>query len=214
MGFVLVACILMAIVDGSSMDYVTKAILKQGTFISFPLIYSKWIGQNPLRLLYNIKPVALKTALGLGFVLFVFILVLFYGLRSFFDLSQITIILDRNFTAGTLNFLPVALYIAIVNSFIEEFFFRGFAYLSLKKVSSETVASVFSALCFSLYHLYLMAGLFDFRLYVAAIVILAFAGVLFNALDRPSGSLYPSWLLHFFANSGLNTIAFILLKIL
>jgi len=214
MGFVLVGCILMALVDGSSMDYVTKAGLKISTFIILPLIYSTWIGHISYRSLFTIKFSQLKTALGLGLILYVLILILFACLRTFFDLSMVSGILDRNFTAGSLNFLPVALYIALINSFIEEFFFRGFAYLCLKRVSSESLASWFSALCFSFYHLFLMAGLFDISLYLSAIVVLVFAGFLFNRLDQASNSLYPSWLLHGFANLGLNTIGFFLLKIL
>lgn len=214
MGFVLTGCILMALVDGSSMDYVSKAVFKISTFISLPLIFSKWIGHISLRSLFIVKLTLLKTAFGLGLILYGLILILFIGLGSFFDLSMVSGILDKNFTAGTLNFLPVALYIALINSFIEEFFFRGFAYLCLKRVSTEGLATWFSALCFSFYHLFLMAGLVEFSLYLSAIVVLVFAGVLFNRLDRASNSLYPSWLLHGFANLGLNTIGFILLKIL
>ena len=34
-------------------------------------------------------------------------------------------------TAG--NFLWVAIYISVMNSFLEEFFFRGFGFITLKK---------------------------------------------------------------------------------
>lgn len=214
MSFVISACILMAVVDGSAMDYVTKAVLKIATFTSIPLIYSKWIGKISLRSLFKIKGRQLKTAFGLGVILYGLILVLFYGLGSFFDLSMVSGILDRNFVSGTLTFLPVALYIALINSFIEEFFFRGFAYLCLERVSSRRLATWFSALSFSLYHLFLMAGLFELSLYLLAIAILAVAGLLFNRLDQASETIMPSWLLHAFANWGINTIGFILLKIL
>ncbi len=214
MSLVIGGCILMAVVDGSSMDYVTKALLKISTFISIPLIYSKWIGTISLRSLFKIKGRQLKTAFVLGLILYGSILVLYYGLKSTFDFSMVSGILDRNFGSGTLAFLPVALYIALINSFIEEFFFRGFAYLCLKKVSSQRLANWFSAGCFSLYHVFLMAGLFELPLYLSAIAILVVAGVLFNRLDHTSASIMPSWLLHAFANWGINTIGFILLKII
>ena len=122
--------------------------------------------------------------------------------------------LDRNFTTGTLNFVPIALYIALINSFLEEFFFRVFAYLCLKEVSTIRFASVFSALAFSLYHLFLMAGLFELWVYLSAIGLLAVAGLIFNRLDQKSNTFYPSWVLHACANTGLNLIALILLKVI
>lgn len=213
MSLVIGGCILMAVVDGSAMDYVSKAVLKIATFISIPMIYSQWIGKTSLRFLFKIKGSQLMTAFGLGILLYGLILVLYYGLGSVFDLSMVSGILDRNFGSGTLNFLPIALYIALINSFIEEFFFRGFAYLCLKKVSSQRLATWFSALSFSLYHLFLMAGLFELSLYLSAIAILVIAGLLFNRLDQTNESITPSWLLHAFANWGINTIGFILLRI-
>ena len=212
--FVVSGCLMMAVVDGSKMDYVTKALLKITTFISLPLIYAKWIGKTSYKTMFSFKLSNLKWALLLGILLVGCILILYNLAGRFFDLSALSGILDRNFTAGSLNFLPVAFYIAVINSFLEEFFFRAFAYLTLKKSSSPRFASVFSATAFSLYHLFLMAGLFELWLYLAAVGFLVIAGLIFNALDHRSETITPSWLLHACANMGLNTIGFILLKIL
>jgi len=212
--FVIVGCLLMALVDGSSMDYVSKALLKITTFLSIPLIYAKWIGKIDLKPFFRFEWKAVRLALSLGLILIALILTLYFVIGSWFDLSILYGILDRNFTAGTLAFLPIAFYIAFINSFLEEFFFRVFAYLSLKKVSSNKFASVFSALAFSLYHLFLMAGLFELWVYLTAICLLAIAGVIFNRLDQRSETLYPSWILHACANWGLNLIALILLKVI
>lgn len=202
----------MAIVDGSPMDYVTKAILKISTFSALPLIYAKWISKTSMKPLFRFSLKALRLSFALGLTLYGLIISLYYLFGSYFDLSIVTGLLDRNFVSGTLLFLPVAFYIAFINSFLEEFFFRGFAYLTLKQESSHRFATWFSAISFSLYHLFLMGGLFEWPLYITAIILLVFAGLIFNWLDRQSKTLFPSWVLHTSANMGLNTIAIILLK--
>jgi uncharacterized protein len=210
--FIVGGCVFIAFVDGSKMDYVSKALFKITVFTSIPLIYSTWFGKQSLKSLFRFKLKSCRVALLVGAVLYGLIMILYLSLGSIFDLSKVSAILDHSFISGTLLFLPVAFYIAVINSFLEEFFFRGFAYLILKKESSESFAFWFSAISFSLYHLFLMAGLFDVTLYVIAIILLVFAGGIFNLLDKKSETLFPSWLLHGFANMGLNTIAIILLK--
>jgi membrane protease YdiL (CAAX protease family) len=212
--FVLSACILMAWVDGSKLDYVTKALLKILTFSLIPLIYFKVMNKMSLRSLFQVKLLDLRIALILGCVLYTVILLIYFLLGNFFDLSLVSKILEDNFGSGTLNFVPIAFYIAIINSFLEEFFFRGFAYLALFKVSTKRFANIFSSIMFAFYHVFLMFGLFQFWLYLGALGLMIIAGYLFNALDHKSQSIIPSWLFHSLTNWGINTIGFILLKII
>ncbi|NTW95179.1 MAG: CPBP family intramembrane metalloprotease [Erysipelotrichaceae bacterium] len=211
---VLIACLLMAWVDGSSLDYVTKAILKILTFSLIPLFYFRLLEKSSIRSLFQIKHTGLKVALILGLSSYALIIVIYFSFGYFFDLTLVSKILEDNFGSGTLNFVPIAFYIAMINSFLEEFFFRGFAYLALVKVSSRRFASIFSSIMFALYHVFLMYGLFPFWLYISALGLMIIAGVLFNALDQPSKTILPSWLFHSLTNWGINTIGFILLKII
>ena len=108
------------------------------------------------------------------------------------------------------NFLYVALYISFVNSFLEEFFFRGFAFISLKKITSRGFAYVFSAVLFALYHAGMTAGYFNFGVFAITLGGLTVAGVIFNFLNEKSENIYTSWLVHMFANFAINTVGFIL----
>lgn len=211
---VILGCLIVAMVDASAMDYVLKALLKILVFLSLPLGYARWIGSFPLKPLFGIRKKPLLVALGLGSLLIFMTLTLFLILRPFLDLRALTTILEDNFTSGTLNFLPIAFYIAVINAFLEEFFFRGFAYLTLQKAATEKFATMFSAVAFALYHVFLMAGLFPLWLYLSAIAVLVLAGWILNALDKAGESILPSWLLHGLANTGLNLIALILLKVI
>jgi membrane protease YdiL (CAAX protease family) len=48
---------------------------------------------------------------------------------------------------------------------LREFFFRGFAFTTLRRHSSRAFAYLFSSLAFSLYHLSMMIGWFSLPLY-------------------------------------------------
>jgi len=213
-GLVICGCVLMAIVDGSSLNYVIKAVLKITAFTSLPLIYHVFINKKSIKYLFSCKIKDLKNAFFLGLILYILILMTYFGFKSTFDLLQLVTVLESNFGSGMISFIPIALYIAIINSFLEEFFFRGLAYLSLKEESKDRFSNLFSSISFALYHVFLMAGLFQIELYILSILFLVGAGILFNRLDRSSNSICPSWLFHFFANMGLNTIGFILLGII
>ena len=114
------------------------------------------------------------------------------------------------FSIGTLYRLQEC----FVNSLLEEFFFRGFAFLVLRRYADERFACLLSALSFALYHTAMMLGWFPPLLFLLALAGLTAGGVLFNLLDARAGTIFPSWAVHIFANLAINTVGFILFKIL
>ena len=108
----------------------------------------------------------------------------------------------------------MALYISFINSFLEEFFFRGFAFISLKKLTSRKFAYIFSAALFALYHAGMTAGYFHIGIFLATLAGLFVAGIIFNYLNEKSENIYTSWLVHMFANFAINTVGFILFGII
>ena len=134
-------------------------------------------------------------------------------LAPWLDLSAIpgNLAAKEGITAAT--FPLAALYISFVNSLLEEFFFRGFAFLTLRKTGKPALAWGFSALAFALYHVCIMGSWFHPVLFLLLTAALAAAGLLFNWLDR-RGSLWPAWLVHMAANLATNTIGMGLLGIL
>ena len=137
-----------------------------------------------------------------------------YALLSpWLDLSAIpgNLAAKEGLTAAT--FPLAALYISFVNSLLEEFFFRGFAFLTLRETGKPALAWGFSALAFALYHVCIMGSWFHPVLFLLLTAALAAAGLLFNQLDR-QGSLWPAWLVHMAANLAINIIGMRLLGIL
>lgn len=204
-------CILMALVDFTKMHYAPKAILKIGTFVSIPFLYAHFGMKSKRWEFLKFKKESTKLSLLLGIAIYGLILLAYFTIGSFFDFSNVTHVLNDTVGVNRGNFLYISIYISFINSFIEEFFFRGFAFLTLKKYSTRRFAIIFSSIAFAVYHVTLMAGLFDFSLYVLLLIALVAAGFVLNLLNEKSETLYPSWIVHAFANFAINTIGFILL---
>lgn len=137
-----------------------------------------------------------------------------YALLSrWLDLSAIPGSLSEKEGITAATFPLVALYISFGNSLLEEFFFRGFAFLSLKKAGFSLFAWVFSALSFALYHVCIMGSWFHPVLFLLLTAGLAAAGLLFSWLDR-KGSIWPAWLVHMAANLAINAIGLSLFGLL
>ena len=97
--------------------------------------------------------------------------------------------------------------------FLEEFFFRGFAFLSIKNTHSKKFAYIFSSLAFALYHIAMMIGWFGLPVILISVLGLFVGGTIFNKFDEKNENIYLSWLVHMFANFATNTIGFILFAI-
>ncbi|MDN6293306.1 MAG: CPBP family intramembrane glutamic endopeptidase [Alkalibacterium gilvum] len=203
----------MSLIDGYiQLSYLNKSIFKIFLFSIVPMGYFFWYREewNQLKKLFVLRRSDLKVALLLGAGVFSIIVMAYSILRNFIDLSIIRESLTSNIGVTADNFLYVAIYITLVNSLLEEFFFRGFAFLILKENTGRFFAYVFSALLFALYHVGMTSGWFNWGIYLLAMLGLFAGGCIFNYLNEKSESIYPSWLVHIFANLAINTVGFIL----
>lgn len=106
------------------------------------------------------------------------------------------------------NFIWFCIYISFINSLLEEFFFRGFAFLTLSQVGSRKLAYHFSALAFAIYHVAMMIGWFHIGLIILSIFGLYIGGLIFNYFNHNSQTIYTSWVIHISANFAINLIGF------
>lgn len=209
----LLGCLLMGLVDGIwKPGYFLKSACKLAVFGGIPFLYGHFSHEFKARSImkWQKNTAGLGAVLGLG--VYVLILCAYYLVSDFWDFSAVVPALSKNNGVDKSNFLYVSLYISFVNSFLEEFFFRGFLFLILKKYMGRGGSYSISAVLFSLYHVAFMIGWFPFWQTAFLVAALVIAGLLFNLLDDKQESLYPSWLFHMFANFAINTIGFILLK--
>ncbi len=185
--------------------YAIKALYKLVIFIGIPLLInhkSPFIDRDKL---FKTRGKSIFLFLGLGLGIFLIIVLSYKLLGSFIDFSQVAGNLKDNMGVEKENFIYVALYISLINSFIEEFVFRGLGYLNLgdeKKLGWE------GALIFSFYHLAIMRGWFNPLIFSLSLLALFIAGLFFNLLDRKSGNIYLSYTVHMFANLAINFIGY------
>ena len=206
-------CLVMALVDGVlHPGYVLKSAIKASLFLLLPLILSI-THQDVLYLsLLRPKKKGMLAAILLGIGIYAVILGGYFLLSPYFDFSKIAGALTENAGVTKENFLYISLYISFANSFLEEFFFRGFVFTNLKQLSGRKLAYLFSAAAFSLYHVAMMIGWFSPLLFLLVMAGLVAGGMIFNYLNEKLDTIYCSWLTHMFANFAINTIGFLLLN--
>lgn len=208
-----VCCAVMAVVDGVLRPgYALKSSVKAGLFLLVPLLVS--LTDRDVAYLGLLKPKkkGIGIALLLGVGIYGVILGAYFLIGPYFDFSAIAGSLTENAGVTADNFLYVSLYISFVNSFLEEFFFRGFVFTNLARLHQRRFAYGFSGLLFALYHVAMMVGWFSPLLFVLVMAGLTVGGMLFNWLNERLDTIYASWLSHMFANFAINTIGFILLQ--
>lgn len=212
-GIALVCCLAMALVDGVLRpSYAVKSVIKIALFLGLPLLLSLRSKELSCLSLFRFPKKGLLTALALGLGVYAVILGGYFLVRPYFDFSGIAGNLTQNAGVTKDNFLAVSLYISFVNSLLEEFFFRGFVFTNLKKLSTRYFAYGFSALVFAAYHVAMMLGWFSPALFILVMLGLTAGGMIFNFLNEKLGTIYISWFVHMFANFAINTIGFMLLK--
>lgn len=204
---VLFCCSIMGVVDGIIQpSYWIKSSIKVALFLICPIGYFLVSRDLNLKSLFMPTRKGMKLCIFLGLGVFIIITSAYALLKDVFDFSNITTSLTGGVGVNKENFIWVALYISLVNSLLEEFFFRGFAFLTLKKLTSRTFAYVFSALAFALYHTAMMTGWFSIWAFLLVMIGLSAGGAIFNLLNEKCDSIYPSWIVHISANLAINLI--------
>ncbi len=207
------ACVCMGIVDAVLQPgYAVKSVIKLALFLLLPIFYSLYDKNCSLKKLFIPNKSGFLLALGLGVGVYAVIMAAFLAFRNVFDFSALTSSLTSTTGVNKGNFIFVAVYISFVNSLLEEFFFRGFAFLTLKETAGRRVAYIVSAALFALYHIAMMIGWFGLPVVLLSLAGLFLGGVIFNYFNEKYNNIYLSWLIHMFANFATNTIGFILFE--
>lgn len=193
-------------------NYFVKIPIKILFFLALPMLFfvkNKAAFQDFKRL-FVFKKGGIGKALLLGVGVYALIVGGYFLTRNIIDFSNVTASLTEGMGITAENFLYVSLYISLMNSFLEEFFFRGFGFITLKKYTTRTVAYLFSATLFAIYHVGMLVGMFHFGVLLLLLLGLIAGGCIFNYLNERNENVYPSWFAHMFANFAINTVGFIL----
>lgn len=214
---VLFCALVMSFVDGVVQPgYAVKSAIKIILFLLVPLSYFLVNRSEIPRMkqLFIPKGRDLLIAVVLGAAVYGLIVGGYFLISLLFDFTDMILELTAQGGVSAENFLWVSLYISFVNSFLEEFLFRGFAFITLKEKSTRVFSYLFSSAVFAFYHFGMFSGAVNIPVYIAAMVGLTAAGIVLNWLNEKSGNIYVSWLVHMFANFGINTVGFVVFGIL
>lgn len=210
---VFLCSIIMSLIDGIIQPtYLLKSICKIGLFFIVPLIYFM-IYKNEkdyFKRLFKLNIKSFIYSLILGISVYFIIIIAYFIFRNFIDFTSIQESLFNQGGINADNFIYVALYISFVNSLLEEFFFRGYAFMLLKKNKNIKFAYLFSSFLFAFYHVGMTIGWFHPIIYILAMLSLFVGGCIFNYLNNQFECIYSSWFVHMFANFAINTIGFLL----
>lgn len=203
----LIACILLYFVEQVLVvSYVVKTIIKILFFILTPYIYMKIIKRQQVSKAINYKNIDehhLKMGFLFGILSFFIILITYYVLGNIINLHSISEDLQSKSKITASNFIFVGLYITLGNSFLEEYFFRGFIFLNLYELKSKKCAYIYSSLLFGLYHIGIFKAWFNIQLVGLALIGLISIGFIFNWLDTKSKNFINSWIVHILADSAI-----------
>lgn len=193
-------------------NYFVKIPIKLVFFLALPMIFfianKKELGE--FKKLFVFKKRGILKSLLLGAAVYAVIMAAYFLLRNTIDFSNVTSSLTESMGITADNFIYVSLYISLMNSFLEEFFFRGYGFITLKKYTNRKFAYIFSSCAFAVYHIGMLIGMFGFGALALLLFGLIAGGCIFNFLNEKNENIYSSWFVHMFANFAINTIGMIL----
>lgn len=203
----IIVCIILYFIEQVLvMSYLIKTLSKILFFTILPYSYIRLINKDYVRNRIKLNKKDLYLGIGLGLFSFMVIIAAYAVLKDAIDLDTIANELQTKSKVSPRNFLFVAFYITFVNSFLEEFFFRGFVFLNLYEQGFKKLAYIFSSILFSLYHIGIFKNWFNPWLIILAVLGLISVGFIFNYINTKSKNFINSWIVHILADAAIMLI--------
>ena len=123
--------------------------------------------------------------------------------QNWIDGSLVRDLAQRNGIATPAAFFAAAAFWCVINSLLEEYVWRWFAYrkcATLFPQQGGRIAVVLSSLFFTLHHILALAAQFDWRITILASIGVFIGGVMWASLYRKYNSIWPGYLCHVLAD--------------
>ena len=197
-------------------NYFVKIPIKILFFLALPMLFFVKNKEDfkDFKKMFVFKKTNILNSLLLGVGMYTVIVGGYFLTRNIIDFSNVTSSLNKGMGITPKNIIYISLYISLMNSFLEEFFFRGFGFITLKKYTTRTVAYIFSSTLFAIYHVGMLIGMFHFGTLLLLLFGIIIGGCIFNYLNEANENIYSSWFVHMCGNFAINTVGFILFGVL
>ena len=207
---VIIVLAMMAVEQLLKPDYLIKSALKLLLFGGGIFLYA-FLSREKISEVLHItgkRPSRKLVVILIG--TYVFLMAGFFLLRGELDLPRIKDALTAKEHLTRENFWIVFLYIIVVNSFLEEAFFRGFLYHALRPFGTLP-AYLAGSFLFAVYHIGIVSGWFGPLMMILCILGLMGAGLFLQYIEEKNDTLLASWMVHAFANLAINTVGTIVI---
>ncbi|MFC4410818.1 CPBP family intramembrane glutamic endopeptidase [Chungangia koreensis] len=190
---------LLWIEQGIGVAYIVKTAAKVVLFLFVPLLLFKKRGLDFLSFRKTDRK-AIRMAVVSGFSIMLLIIGAFIIVKSFIDTDSLLLDLQTRVGVTGAIYPFVALYILFGNSFLEEFFFRGFLTGAFQ---GSKMRWILPPLFFAVYHIAIFLPWFTLPVLLLALAGLWIGGYIFQWINEKSGTILPSWIIHMFADLGI-----------
>ncbi|MBQ9037505.1 MAG: CPBP family intramembrane metalloprotease [Erysipelotrichaceae bacterium] len=205
--FAILATVIMSITERYlTLGYWFKSLVKLVVFGSLIVLYSRY-SHRSIKDTINLKFRLPSRKLFVVMILVYLIVIAAYFI--FKDQLNLEALKNSLFSKEQLtkdSFYWVFIYIIIVNSFLEESFFRGFLFNAFKNNRMLVTGYLFASMMFAIYHIGIISSWFNPLVFVTAMIGLLGAGIMLQYIEERYDNLLASYLVHSFANIAINTI--------
>lgn len=158
---------------------------------------------------FSVDRRSLWWGLGTGLLIGLVVLLAFFGFQDTF-LSVAETVQEKITSFGLgVYFIPFALFVSIVHSGIEEYYWRGFIFGGLKTYISPVWAMVVSSFAFASHHFIIVHEFFSVGVSVCLTLAVAIGGLIWCWLYQKTGKLVASWLSHAIVDGFILSIVYL-----
>src|SRR5690606_21130601 len=196
----IITCGLLAFIEhGIEINYLIKTILKIGLFYLTIRVYIRIFKDYRFRDVISIERISFnewKRIVILGFTSATIVLIAYLIFLPLISLDTIKNDLTERLGISATTYIFVGLYVTFGNSFLEEYFFRGFIFFNLPK----KLGYIYSPILFAAYHAPMIALWFSPLIMGLCFLGLWIIGLIFHKVNERNQTIWSSWMIHICAD--------------
>lgn len=149
--------------------------------------------------------------LTFGVVVFAAILGLFYLFEEYFLQFAPEIIKKVEDLDLVQYYIPFAVFLSVLHSLFEEFYWRVFIFKGLQLKVSPIWAMLISSLAFASHHFLVVMAFFPLWISILFTLAIFAAGMIWCFIYLRTGKIWGSWISHFFADVVIMYIGYLMI---
>ena len=195
-------------------NYILSSIYK--IIFLFPLFYYFFIEKKSFKksLFENFSFKTFRKNILLlifiGIILASIYLLGFFLFKSYLDINNIVSKLQELASINVNNLIFIGLYIILINSLLEEFFWRGFIFKKLIKLVKPWTAHLSTGIAFSFHHIMFFYDWFTLGFFILVTIGLTIYSIIMNFIFQKYQDLFSCWIVHGIVDIAQIFIAFMI----